>query len=248
MRIKTLLLTGLLSSALLIQGCTAMLWSTEGPLRFGGDLTREESKPGRVVKQDQLRGFVQVQSPDNPAATQLMVVGKDHAYLMQQGQDQAKALIDSGLDVSQWRVSLNKNNDFKLNFYLQEPKKDAPQQLNFNTQMVFYFNQANPTSQQLIALDKIGAKLSDIEVENGLTIHVYSMVVDFNGQVVGLNKQLRAIKYQQFSRDYPIVMYSPNKSVTHVNYGTLFKQIALTPFTLIGDVVLVPLLFISGVL
>lgn len=240
MKIKILHSGVVLVLLLSLSACTEMLWSTSGGVFSGGkELTRKEGRGRDVVKKDQLLGFVQIKAPSDHEQAQLLIVGREYAYPLSAGQEQAQQIINSGLDVKYWRaVTSGQGEDSDINLYFKDNQKDP---LAFTMRITLSYEKPALTERELQVLTQLGAKPIDAKNQQGEKLQVYAKEIQFEGHVQGLNQQLRALDYQKFSHNYSIVMYSPLKQVTRINYGPLLRQTALTPFTVVGDIILLPL-------
>ncbi|TCM70802.1 hypothetical protein EC844_10171 [Acinetobacter calcoaceticus] len=251
---KKIIILLILASALL-QGCTKMLWSTHG-WNLGGQLTESRDHKTKVVMQDQLLGFAQVQPRVKASQAQsedhsrIIIVGRDYAYAL--NQSQVKLLLDPALDVEYWRVQLpQSDSESVLDFHLYMPTQYAyhPETLNgqlfFNTDLQFIYEKPDLTVNEREALKKLKASL--VEPWTGKQTNPEHNVfsIDVFGEIVGLNEEMKNLKYQKFSRTYAINIHEIPRSYTHVNWGTLFRQVALTPFTLAADLILVPVMLIT---
>jgi len=224
--------------SLSLTACTSMLWSKTGWVGFGEDLTRQVRKGGDIVKKDQLVGFVQIKSSAEHEPPQLLIVGREYVYPLTVGRDKAQQLINSGLDLKYWRaVMQGLGDDASLNLHFKNKPNDP---LSFVMEVKLSYIKSDLTEQELQVLKQLDARLIRVQDAQKEVSEVYAVYLQFEGQVKGLNKQLRAIEYQKFSHDYPIVMYSPSKMVKRINYGPLLRQTALTPFTVVGDIILLP--------
>lgn len=239
----------------LLQGCTKMLWSTSG-WSFGGELTESREYKTKVVMRDQLLGFAQVQPRvrSNKAQfddqSQIVIVGRDYAYAL--NQSQVKLLLDPALDVKYWRVQLPQSGSVSiLDFYLYMPTQYAyrPEtwkgQLFFNTDLQFIYEKSDLTVNEREALEKLKTRLVEPWTRNPTNPEHNVFSINVFGEVVGRNEEMKNLKYQEFSRTYTINIHEIPQQYTHVNWGTLFRQVALTPFTLMADLIVVPVVLIA---
>ena len=237
---KLSLITALLMTPMLISGCTAILWANEdkGFLATGKVITDKDPEY-KVVAEDQILGFAQVRTPDTDQV-QLMVVGKQYAYQIQQGQGQAFNIINSGLNVSALRLIRPNDPNFSLNFYLDEDNKARLGQGVFETTIYMTYDQAVISTADKALLDKLGFELYEYQDKDQKKTQRYVKKMVMHGKMVGLNAQLKALKFQSFSKAYPIHIHSIQTG-HGVDFKVLFRKIALTPVTLVGDALIIPI-------
>ena len=226
--------------------CTAMVWHEGNGMFSMGKVWEEQNKTiykKKLLKKDELLGLVQIQSSQD---TQLFIIGKKYGYKVLSGQDEALKIVNSDTGIQYWRLKQEKGcNECKLEIFFDD-ETSTDQHLMFYTTMTLYYVNPNITEQQNVELLKIGAKKRTVMVNATEKQEIYIKTIDLKGEVVGLNKQFKALEHQKFSQPYSIELYDKDISTrtSKANYPLLLKKIAATPFTLLADIVVVPLFLI----
>lgn len=230
----------------LLNACTLMVWDSHGGM-FSlnlGSTTTEKDKDEKLIKRDQLLGFVLLQDQSSTDQSKLMIIGKHYAYQIDKGSDDVKKLIHSSLGVGQWMLVPNQNIDGKLKIFFIEQENARQANLKFASKIDFFYQNQNPDANAVEELKRLGASLKKIKLGTGETIDLYSKSISLDGEVVGLNQQMKSLHYQNFSRKYWIEMYKPAKTVRGIDYKVLLKKVGLTPFALVTDAIVVPVVVV----
>ncbi len=64
---------------------------------------------------------------------------------------------------------------------------------------------------------------------------------------MGLNTEIKNMKFQNFSQNYAISVYADRKIKYAVHPKVFLTKAALTPFTLAGDLIVAPLYFLFNI-
>ena len=231
----------------LLNACTLMVWDAPIGRRDSHreSVTILKYKKEKLIQKDQLLGFALLQEQATATPSKLMIMGKHYAYQIDKGSDEVQSIIHSKLDMKEWGLVANQSAYESLKVVLIEPENKQKQSLNFRGTIEFFYQNEHPDADVVAELKRLGASLTKVKLATGETIDLYSKSIDLEGEVVGLNQQMKSLDYQNFGRQYWIEIYQPAQRVDGVNYKVLLKKVALTPFALVTDVVLIPIILIK---
>lgn len=228
-----------------LSGCTTVVWKeSESGMFSVGKVITDKTKNSKLIKEDVLVGLVQVQSQDQKTKPQLMIIGEKYAYKIDSGAEEAFKVIQSTSERNYWRLKPSDECNCNLNIIVSE-NTQKNNILDFYGSINLYYLKPVMDSVEVDEMKRLGASIQDIPINKHFKKTMFVKKIHLRGQIVGLNKEFKNLKLQNFSQDYPIEMYSQRSTQKSVNFGILLKKIALTPFALIGDVVIVPFLLLT---
>ena len=222
---KTLkILPVLLCASMALNACTAMLWE--------GTPTKATTTLNHSVGEDELLAWAQTQ---HNKQGQVAIVGKQARYVLEQGQGDVQWLLSLPQASEHLQVSPLKGEQ-ALSITL-DTNEAAPQ---FSGSAVFSYRVNQPSDEVYYALQsRKGQKLASFEVK-GKEV-VYSERVDFGGKLYQTPPQWLT-RSSRFGRSHKLVWQQAEYKQT-VQGGNIVKRVVLTPFTLLGDAVILPLMW-----
>lgn len=235
-------------------GCTAILWnnSDSGRLATGKVVSTHADRV--IVDQDQIVGFAYLKenassknSHDrNNVDRSLIVVGQKYAYMIDIGNKEILETIQSDLDPKYWRIKPVRPSDkhFSLSLMPESDDQKNPQATQFSGDIELYYAKNNLTEQEENRLSRLGLSQYEYGQENS---EFYQRKIGLVGRVVGLNAEIKNMKFQNFNQNYTIAMYTQGKTKYSLHSKTLLQKVALTPVTLVGDLVAIPLYFLFNI-
>ena len=210
-----------LCASMALNACTAMLWE--------GTPTKATTTQNHRVGEDEL--FAWAQTPHHKQG-QVAIVGKQATYVLEQGKDDVQWLLSLPQASEHLQVSPLKGEQ-ALSITLNT-NEAAPQ---FSGSAVFTYRVHQPSDDVYYALhSRKGQKLASFEVQ-GKEV-VYSERVDFGGKLYQTPPQW-LINSSRFGRSHKVVWQQAEYTQT-VQGGNIVKRVVLTPFTLLGDAVILP--------
>lgn len=240
---KRMKIMAISSLVLVLSGCgTAVLWENtdKGYISFGKVV--DTTKSVKVVETDHILGFAQVNNT-RAASKKLVIVGQQYAYLMKDESESAFQILDSSLDVKHIRLYEPKAQKYHLDFnLLNNNVKSLKDGVGFQTKIHLLYdkNKSELSLEEQNTLQRLGFSEENFAQNNAQQDIRYVKVMAMQGKVLGLNDELRSLKFQSFSQAYSINIYA-NYVDKDVDFKTLFKKIALTPVALVGDLVVIPI-------
>ncbi|MBP6552619.1 MAG: hypothetical protein KA221_04785 [Vitreoscilla sp.] len=212
-----------LCASMALSACTSMLWK--------GTPVNTTITKSQNIGEDELTAWAQ--SGRAPQA-KLAIVGKQAAYVLEQGQDDVQWLLSLPQAGTHLQVSPLKGEQ-ALSITL-DTNEAAPQ---FSGSAVFTYRVTQPSDEVYYALQsRKGQKLASFEVK-GKEV-VYSERVDFGGKLYQTPPQWLT-RSNQFTQTHKIVWQQLERKPS-VQGGNILKRVVLTPFTLLGDAVILPLM------
>ena len=204
-----------------LSACTAMLWE--------GTPTKATTIQNHRVGEDELLAWAQSK---HSAQGQIAIVGKQATYVLEQGKDDVQWLLSLPQASEHLQVSPLKGEQ-ALSITL-DTNEAVPQ---FSGSAVFTYRVHQPSDEVYYALQsRKGQKLASFEVK-GKEV-VYSERVDFGGKLYQTPPQWLT-NSSRFGRSHKVVWQQAEYTQT-VQGGNIFKRVVLTPFTLLGDLVILP--------
>ena len=226
---RLLLNAGVLGMCLLSTSCTALLWSVP---------VVEDTKKEVVIVKDEIASFAQLKTAN--AANKFLIVGKEYTYIMETGNDKVAQLLESGLDPSYWRIAGTQESHRTINIYFADNAKKA-QEMAFSTHFSMYYSKNNLSKREQEILSKLDCcekkKIKGTDF-TGFEIRMTGNMV--NAKHKAINESQRAL-----SSRYHIVGKTKTDTKDY-NVRLIAARTTLTPFTLVGDVVLFPFLLLFG--
>ena len=210
-----------LCASMALNACTAMLWE--------GTPTKATTTQNHRVGEDELLAWAQSK---HSAQGQIAIVGKQATYVLEQGKDDVQWLLSLPQASEHLQVSPLKGEQ-ALSITL-DTNEAAPQ---FSGSAVFTYRVHQPSDEVYYALhSRKGQKLASFEVQ-GKEV-VYSERVDFGGKLYQTPPQWLT-NSSRFGRSHKVVWQQAEYAQT-VQGGNILKRVVLTPFTLLGDAVILP--------
>ena len=210
-----------LCASMALNACTAMLWE--------GTPTKATATQNHRVGEDEL--FAWAQTPHHKQG-QVAIVGKQATYVLEQGKDDVQWLLSLPQASEHLQVSPLKGEQ-ALSITL-DTNEAVPQ---FSGSAVFSYRVNQPSDEVYYALQsRKGQKLASFEVK-GQEV-VYSERVDFGGKLYQTPPQWLT-RSSRFGRSHKLVWQQAEYKQT-VEGGNIVKRVVLTPFTLLGDAVILP--------
>lgn len=238
----------------LLSGCTAILWnnSDSGTLATGKVVSSHADRV--TVDQDQIVGFAYLKESSSSKTnvdiknldTSLIVIGQKYAYMIDIGNQEILETIQSDLDPKYWRIRPVRLNEEYFGLSLL-PKIDDDkhlQQVKFSADIELYYAKNNLTQNEQQQLSRLNLSQYEYGQEN---TEFYRRKIGLVGHIVGLNAEMNKMKFQHFSHNYPIEIYRSGKTHYSLHGKTLLQKIALTPVTLVGDIVAIPLYLLFNI-
>ena len=212
-----------LCASMALNACTAMLWE--------GTPTKATTTHNHNIGEDELLAWAQSK---HSAQGQIAIVGKQATYVLEQGKDDVQWLLSLPQASEHLQVSPLKGEQV-LNITL-DTNEAAPQ---FSGSAVFTYRVHQPSDEVYYALQsRKGQKLASFELK-GKEV-VYSERVDFGGKLYQTPPQWLT-NSSRFGRSHKLVWQQAEYTQT-VQGGNILKRVVLTPFTLLGDAVILPLM------
>ena len=210
-----------LCASMALNACTVMLWE--------GTPTKATTTHHHRVGEDELFAWAQTQ---HNKQGQVAIVGKQATYVLEQGKDDVQWLLSLPQASERLQVSPLKGEQ-ALSITL-DTNEAAPQ---FSGSTVFTYRVHQPSDEVYYALQsRKGQKLASFEVQ-GKEV-VYSERVDFGGKLYQTPPQWLTSS-RRFGRSHKVVWQQAEYTQT-VQGGNILKRVVLTPFTLLGDAVILP--------
>ena len=210
-----------LCASMALSACTSMLWK--------GTPVNTTITKSQNIGEDELMAWAQ--SGRAPQA-KLAIVGKQATYVLEQGKDDVQWLLSLPQAREHLKVSPLKGEQ-ALSITL-DTNEAVPQ---FSGNAVFTYRVHQPSDEVYYALhSRKGQKLASFEVQ-GKDV-VYSERVDFGGKLYQTPPQWLA-NSSRFGRSHKVVWQQAEYKQT-VQGGNIVKRVVLTPFTLLGDAVILP--------
>ena len=211
-----------LCASMALNACTVMLWE--------GTPTKATTTHHHRVGEDEW--FAWAQTPHHKQG-KVVIVGKQATYVLEQGKDDVKWLLSLPQASKHLQVSPLKGEQ-ALNITL-DTNEAVPQ---FSGSVVFTYRVHQPSDDVYYALhSRKGQKLASFEVK-GKEV-VYSERVDFGGALYQTPPQWLTNSSKRFGRSHKVVWQQAEYRQT-VQGGNILKRVVLTPFTLLGDAVILP--------
>lgn len=213
----------ILSATLLAQGCTALLWSANPAVEEveSSKQTQLEDKIFAIGKNQQAQATI--------AAGTVLIIGQKNIYVLNKGSEKLFEIYKNIPDRKYLSPSLESTLEFRLN--------DANA---FSGAVTFSYLKQTPIddSEWDILLNKLGFqkqndKLATIYLSISGKIHPHA---DAN------QSQQAASKFRQ---SYPVLFYK-TKRITQVNPDNIIENAVMTPVSLAGDMILLPLMFLGS--
>ena len=212
-----------LCASMALSACTSMLWK--------GTPVNTTITKSHNIGEDELMAWAQ--SGRAPQA-KLAIVGKQATYVLEQGKDDVQWLLSLPQASEHLQVSPLKGEQ-ALSITL-DTNEAVPQ---FSGSAVFTYRVHQPSDEVYYALQsRKGQKLASFEVK-GKEV-VYSERVDFGGKLYQTPPQWLT-RSNQFTQTHKIVWQQLERKPS-VQGGNILKRVVLTPFTLLGDAVILPLM------
>ena len=210
-----------LCASMALNACTAMLWE--------GTPTKATTTHNHNIGEDELLAWAQSK---HSAQGQIAIVGKQATYVLEQGKDDVQWLLSLPQASEHLQVSPLKGEQ-ALSITL-DTNEAVPQ---FSGSAVITYRVHQPSDEVYYALhSRKGQKLASFEVQ-GKEV-VYSERVDFGGKLYQTPPQW-LINSSRFGRSHKVVWQQAEYTQT-VQGGNIVKRVVLTPFTLLGDAVILP--------
>jgi hypothetical protein len=237
-----------------LNGCTAILWnnSDSGTLATGKVISTHADRV--TVEQDQIFGFAYLKESSTSKTkvdiknldSSLIVIGQKYVYMIDIGNQEILETIQSDLDPKYWRIRPVRSNEEYFGLSLL-PKIDDDkhlQQAKFSADIELYYAKNNLTQNEQQQLSRLNLSKYEYGQENS---EFYRRKIGLVGHIVGLNTEMNKIKFQHFSQNYPIEIYTRGKTHYSLHPKTLLQKVALTPVTLVGDIVAIPLYLLFNI-
>ena len=210
-----------LCASMALNACTAMLWE--------GTPTKATTTHNHNIGEDELLAWAQSK---HSAQGQIAIVGKQATYVLEQGKNDVQWLLSLPQASEQLQVNPLKGEQ-ALSITL-DTNETVPQ---FSGSVVFTYRVHQPSDEVYYALhSRKGQKLASFELK-GKEV-VYSERVDFGGKLYQTPPQWLT-NSSRFSRSHKVVWQQAEYAQT-VQGGNILKRVVLTPFTLLGDAVILP--------
>ena len=210
-----------LCASMALNAYTAMLWE--------GTPTKATTTQNHRVGEDELLAWAQSK---HSAQGQIAIVGKQATYVLEQGKDDVQWLLSLPQASEYLQVSPLKGEQ-ALSITL-DTNEAVPQ---FSGSAVFTYRVHQPSDDVYYALQsRKGQKLASFEVK-GKEV-VYSERVNFGGKIYQTPPQWLTSS-SRFGSSHKVVWQQAEYAQT-VQGGNILKRVVLTPFTLLGDAVILP--------
>ena len=194
-----------------------------------GTPTKATTTHNHNIGEDELLAWAQSK---HSAQGQIAIVGKQATYVLEQGKDDVQWLLSLPQASEQLQVNPLKGEQ-ALSITL-DTNETVPQ---FSGSVVFTYREHQPSDEVYYALhSRKGQKLASFELK-GKEV-VYSERVDFGGKLYQTPPQWLT-NSSRFSRSHKVVWQQAEYAQT-VQGGNILKRVVLTPFTLLGDAVILP--------
>ena len=228
-----LLNAGVLGMCLLSTSCTAILWNKG----LNGPVVRNEKKEV-VIIQDEIASFAQLKTAD--AANKFLIVGKEYTYIMETGNDKVAQLLASELDPSYWRIVGTQESHRTINIYFADNAKKA-KEMAFSTHFSMYYSKNNLSKREQEILSKLDCcekeKIKGTDF-TGFEIRMTGNMVNAKHKAINESQRALSSRYQ--------IIGKTDIDTKDYNVGLIAARTTLTPFTLVGYVVLFPFLLLFG--
>lgn len=210
-----------LFSSLLLSGCTAIMWERKP--------VRETNIQQTIVSKDNIYTFATMtktkESKGKAKATPtLLLLGEQYTYVLDEGADQLLSVLTSPLNNPALSLNRNKLLSFEL---------DSPNTFSANIALRYKEPEQGYTKKEQDLLTKLGFNYYGHDKMS------YKNIA-FKGSIQEASSLVDSIKQNKgFRAPYPVSFYTESRT-ENVNVGRLISKIIATPFTLIGDLVIVP--------
>ena len=232
-KMRLLLNAGVLGMCLLSTSCTAILWSKG----LTGPVVKDTKKEVVIVK-DEIASFAQLKTAN--AANKFLIVGKEYTYIMETGNDKVAQLLESGLDPSYWRIAGTQESHRTINIYFADNAKKA-QEMAFSTHFSMYYSKNNLSKREQEILSKLACcekeKIQGTDF-SGFRIRMTGNMVNAKHKAINESQRALSSRYQ--------IIGKTDIDTKDYNVGLIAARTTLTPFTLVGDVVLFPFMLLFG--
>lgn len=218
-------------AAMSLNGCTLLLWGKDSPFR--------ETTTRHELAKDEIQAFAMVGKPHSQLQQgSLVMMGKQNWFVVNP-QDSAKL---------QGVLNVKLDKAFQIvDRYQHEPLKSFPVELktvdsnDFSTEFCLRYNTGK--AADIAKLKALSFKEVQPKQSAQKTNPYYIYCTQASGQFYRTPQNHQAD--YRFETPFPVsVTYQVSK--THTDVGQLLGNIAMTPITLAGDVVLVPILLLGG--
>lgn len=237
MNVKSLILSA--AAVFMLNGCTGLLWEQEGLVAGSRGMTHKEQKiTVKKAGTDQIRAFAKTNATSKTLPpNRLLMMGDEYWYLVDE--DDSKALVPVlGSKLSQ-------------RFTISQIHPKTGKSVNKIKELHVGIEKGKFTIDRLCLNYSISPNLPDSEQRREQNmLEQQSFEHDGNnyqrcfGQVWGqvYNKPDNLPAEYQFEQSIPVQLYTVSrKDVKKVNGKIVARNIALTPLTLAGDIVMFPL-------
>lgn len=206
-----------LGCSLMLSGCTALMWGHD-PIR-GAEIKQH------TVATDQILTFATVNhSPEGPESP-LLLLGIKHTYVLLQGADELSQVLNSALNNNALGINQYQTLSFRL---LSEHSFEGSIMLQYNEPTAGY------TPQEQAQLKAFAFQY------NGNSRYAYK-TIHFSGDIQEASALAGRIQQsKRFRAPYSVSFYSETRKETF-KAGRLVSKIMATPFTVAGDLVIIPL-------
>lgn len=227
------------AAVFMLNGCTAILWGQEGWLASSKGMTHKEQK--KTVKKagiDQIRAFAKTQTESQTLPpNRLLMMGDKYWYLVDESD--SKELVPV----------LNSKLSQRFTISQTHPKTGKP--VNQIQELHVGIEGDRFNIDRLCLNYSISPNLPESEQQREQNIlEQQSFKYKGNdyqrcfGNILGriYNKPDNLPVDYQFERSIPTQLYTvSSKEITKVDGKIVARNLALTPFTLVGDIILLPL-------
>lgn len=240
--LKKLALFSLLLATL--NGCTGLLWSQNGFLAGSRDMVDNQyTTEYRDIGNDDIRAFAMVK-PDSQTlpANSLLMMGDNYWYAVDPKKSQELVAALRAPLSQRFQILVSKPNEKAVysasdSLYLDISKsEDGSMTFGIPALCLKY---SVPTELSAAAQQKERNALlqADFKLNQGNTYS--TCFYHIHGTIYAKPEKLPA-EYQ-FERSIPVHLYSSSTKIEKdVNGKMVLRNIALTPFTVVGDIVLLP--------
>lgn len=228
----------------MLNGCTGVLWKQEGFLAGSHGMNYEEQKiTVKEAGEDQIRAFAKTNAAGKTLPpNRLLMMGDKYWYLVDENASKALVPVLSGKLSQRFTISQT------------HPKTGKP--VNQIQELHVGMEEDKFTINRLCLNYSISPNLSESEqkqeqnmLEQQSFKHERNNYQRCFGNIRGhvYNKPDKMPADYQFERSIPVQLYTvSSKYVNKVNGKIVARNLALTPFTLAGDIVLLPVWLVLG--
>lgn len=245
--LKKLTLSAVLFATL--NGCTALLWSQDGFIAGSrGMVENKYTTQYRKIGNDDIRAFAIVK-PDSQTlpANSLLMMGDNYWYAVNPKQSQ-ELVAALRVPLSQrFQILVSKPNEEALyspsdSLYLDIDKKDDGSAEFEITALCLQYNVPTDLSSAAQQKERNALLQAGFKLNQG---NKYSTCFyNIRGTIYAKPEKLPA-EYQ-FERSIPVHLYSSaTKIEKDVDGKMVLRNIALTPFTVVGDIFLLPFMLMK---